>query len=305
MKKRARFHFDNYYTPSVRTGAYLVLQIGDINGDPGFSYPDHAQVAHEISYIVSGKGTFYLGHEQQEAKTGAIFLNPCGTVHRVESSREDPLRYMYFAFTIKNPDDSPALRILEDFFAHPHTWYMYDAFDVQETFIHLLNEVVINDQFSMMLKESCINQLLCQIYRLMTPKNRSKYLLSAAQRTDTERLVSDMVHYIDANISTMDSLTQLSQEFGYSYTYLAKLFSQRMGETLRNYYMHRRFDRAREYLRQGNSITEVAELLGYQSIHSFSRAFKKQFGQCPSESQKDDQNREIWEALEKIQDDPS
>lgn len=44
----------------------------------------------------------------------------------------------------------------------------------------------------------------------------------------------------------------------------------------------RLFGRAVSLLESGVSVTETAEQLGYQSIHTFSRAFSRYYGVSPS-----------------------
>ena len=72
----------------------------------------------------------------------------------------------------------------------------------------------------------------------------------------------------------MENLSALSAEFGYSYTHIAQKFSAFTGESLKSYHTKRRFEKSNEYLRQGYSVTKVAELMGFKSIHAFSRAYK-------------------------------
>ena len=93
----------------------------------------------------------------------------------------------------------------------------------------------------------------------------------------------DIIHYLDSHIADIGSLSGLSTVFGYSYTYLAHKFVSITGETLKTYAARRRFEKAREYLCRGMSITSVAEALGDQSIHAFSRAFHREFGLSPRE----------------------
>ena len=84
----------------------------------------------------------------------------------------------------------------------------------------------------------------------------------------------------------MGALQKLSETFGYSYSYIADLFSRNMGEPLKEYFTRRRFERAAQLLEDGMSVTQIAEMLGYKSIHSFSRAFTKRFGVSPLEYRK-------------------
>ncbi len=104
--------------------------------------------------------------------------------------------------------------------------------------------------------------------------------------TAKKRLLYDIIHYIDVESEDMGALQKLSETFGYSYSYIADLFSRNMGEPLKEYFTRRRFERATQLLEDGMSVTQIADMLGYKSIHSFSRAFTRRFwGIAPGISQ--------------------
>ena len=52
--------------------------------------------------------------------------------------------------------------------------------------------------------------------------------------------------------------------------------------SINQYYQKVRFQQALELLGAHFTVTQVAEKLGFDSIHSFSRAFKNHFGQSPT-----------------------
>lgn len=80
----------------------------------------------------------------------------------------------------------------------------------------------------------------------------------------------------------MDNLYTLAKYFGYSYGYLSELFSKTTGEKLIDYYTARRLETATLLLKEDElNIMQIAELLKYSSIYSFSRSFKNRFGISP------------------------
>ena len=81
-------------------------------------------------------------------------------------------------------------------------------------------------------------------------------------------------------------MAQLSRIFGYSYTHIAQKFYTVTGEHLSSYYFKRRFEKAKEYILKGHSITATAEMIGYKSIHAFSRAFHGFVGMTPTDFRK-------------------
>jgi len=285
LQNRARFHFDNLYhtNEQMMIGPYIVHQVGDLSCEAGYYLPPHTQQVHEISYVVSGRGVFSANGERYEVKRGALFVNADTDMHEIESSMDDPIRYMYLGFRARKPITSPIIQTLENFYARPHNRIAEGMFEVQETFIRLLNEIIIADQFTGLLKECCIHQLVCQVYRLLNIRSERNYLVATGGKTDVQKLVYDIAQYIDSNVGKLSRLSSLSERFGYSYAYIARVFSQQMSASLQDYYTNRRLEKARDYLTHGVSVTETAQLMGYQSIHSFSRAFRKVMGLSPSE----------------------
>ena len=100
------------------------------------------------------------------------------------------------------------------------------------------------------------------------------------------------------NLYEIEELPQIAEKLGYSYSYLSHMFSRETGLTIQQYYNQRRFGLAIEMLKKGElNITEIAEKLHYQSIHSFSKAFRKAIGVSPIQYQnlykKDQKNEQI------------
>ncbi len=100
-------------------------------------------------------------------------------------------------------------------------------------------------------------------------------------------MVYNAINYIDNNLTRIGDLKDISDALGYSYSYLSHTFSEETGLTLHGYYAQKRLQKAIEMLKEGKkSVTQIAFVLNFQSIHSFSRTFKKEIGVSPSEYQR-------------------
>jgi AraC-like DNA-binding protein len=66
--------------------------------------------------------------------------------------------------------------------------------------------------------------------------------------------------------------------------YLKKGFKALVGKTIHDYQQELRIAKAKELLQQqGNTVTDIANMLGYSSISHFSTAFKRVTGMKPCE----------------------
>ncbi len=85
-----------------------------------------------------------------------------------------------------------------------------------------------------------------------------------------------------ANIETPPRLQELARLVGLSHPRLNRAFRQYFGTTVFGYLRFLRLEEARGLLERSDSnVTETAFSVGYQSLPSFSRAFRAQFGVCP------------------------
>jgi AraC-like DNA-binding protein len=92
------------------------------------------------------------------------------------------------------------------------------------------------------------------------------------------------MNYIDTHIYTLSSLEELAEMTNYNYSYLSSLFHKTTSGMLTDYYRKRRLETARLLIEEGAlKINEIASLLRYSSIYTFSRAFKDFFGVSPSQ----------------------
>jgi len=88
-------------------------------------------------------------------------------------------------------------------------------------------------------------------------------------------------HFVDSNLSN----EQLAAVSGVSTVYFRKLFTEKFGVSPQRYIRTLRIETAKDLLREHNSlsISQVAEMVGYDSIYHFSRVFKQETMQTPSE----------------------
>ena len=110
-----------------------------------------------------------------------------------------------------------------------------------------------------------------------------------ARRTEDSRtlahssIIELITDYLGEHIGDNVTLGDICANFYMGKTKLCELFYHHFGEGPIEYYSKLKIARAKKLLLEGASVSKISDTLGYSSIHSFSRAFKKAVGVSPIE----------------------
>jgi AraC-like DNA-binding protein len=96
--------------------------------------------------------------------------------------------------------------------------------------------------------------------------------------------IQDARALLNQHIDRLLTIRELSKKVAMNECYLKKGFKALVGKTIHEYQQELRITKAKELLQiQGQSVTDVANTLGYSSISHFSTAFKRVTGMKPCE----------------------
>lgn len=134
--------------------------------------------------------------------------------------------------------------------------------------------------------EQLIKLYLCEFLILflrhnsLNVKNKSVRNLGGSSNA----VLNMLINYMNENLGRSITLKELSDYSGTNRTFIENLFKEALGTSAIDYFIYLKIELAKKYLREDNhNITQISELLGYSSIHYFSRQFKKATGMTPSE----------------------
>lgn len=97
-----------------------------------------------------------------------------------------------------------------------------------------------------------------------------------------KNIIVELVHY-DETYPSVNLSDYIADKLKLDYVYLSNLFTTVKGETVQQYYIKHKIEKAKELiLYDEKSFTEIAEILHYSSIAHFSNQFKKVTGVSPS-----------------------
>ena len=280
--------------PTLSCGKFILHQVGELNCDPGYKLGEHVQPCYEFCYVVSGKATFIIDDVFHIAKANDLVLLRTGERHAMISSISEPVRYFYISFEFgKEAEDGECYARLREYFNQAEHPVAKDHFNVYTIYNNLFAEVKFGDDYVREVLEAGMTQLCVAAYRNFL---RAVNGFEPKEEMTEDSIIYNIMYLIDTNITSLDNLTDIGKKLGYSYSHLSHLFTQKTGKSIKVYYRQKLFEKAVELLEQDISITEVAQRLGYETIHSFSRAFSNYFGYPPtkymSNKQGDDHSEE-------------
>lgn len=282
-----QFEFDNHYWfEPQKLGFINLYQIGELCCECGFQVEPHLQVCNEISYIVSGDGWFGTDGKETRVNEGDIYINAKGHVHSIKANDNAPLRYFYMAFEFNEDAQDEIFAPVKRLFSNIENPSTKDKSDIMVPFTKIMDELYSKTEFSNMMIESFAKLIIILTHRSFRQDEKLTPLpiktINAVGYT-----VYSVIRYIDNNIYDIHDVKCISENLGYSYSYLSHLFRDKMGITLQNYINCKKIEKAIELMKYGRlSITQVAMKLNYEAVQSFSKSFKRTMGSSPMEYQK-------------------
>lgn len=128
-----------------------------------------------------------------------------------------------------------------------------------------------------------LEQLLIGFLRRGADGDTARPASLLRERTQQE-FIDHVRRYLEDNISRRLTLADICRDNLVGRSYLQKVFREKTGGGAMEYFGAMKIEAAQRMIREGtHNFTEIAVMLGYSSIHYFSRHFKKVTGMTPSE----------------------
>ncbi|QGY42099.1 AraC family transcriptional regulator [Maribellus comscasis] len=101
-------------------------------------------------------------------------------------------------------------------------------------------------------------------------------------RGEENPVIQQTIYFLEQNIDKKLTLKEISDEVGYSITYLSTIFKKQTNYSPLSYFSHLKITKSCEYLDQTKlKIKQIAFMLGYTDPYYFSKDFQKKMGMSP------------------------
>lgn len=182
------------------------------------------------------------------------------------------------------------ISLLDDPFEHTQSTFVLgnqklEISDTMRQLLAVLKKGITEDIQQQLYFEEIFNQLLAQILNDQVALELRLHQLEAKKKQTKKeiyRRISIAREYLDANLHENVNLSTLSKIAALSPFHLLRSFNKYYSLTPHQYLTQRRVERSQFLLKDSKqSLSEIAEHVGFQSQSAFGRLFKREAGLSP------------------------
>lgn len=278
-----QFEF-NWYSrrAALDLGGIRLIQLGTVCCEPNYQITPHKQWCYEISYFVSGQGTFVTDERCEPICADQVFITPLGCTHSILVAPNEPLHFSYIGFEFSDDCSDAELTKLRAFFEDNTRQSISGSQDLLLAFYRAVGELSNAETFSPMLLTGYVQSILIMSMRLFSATQANPHLTLNPTSSSNE-IIYSIMKSIDDHLTNIQSISALARDLGYHPCYLSHHFKQKTGMTLQEYIARKKIEQAIGLMRFSPlTLTQIAERMGFATLQSFSRSFKRITGQSPS-----------------------
>ena len=232
----------------------------------------------EIFAVFEGSLTFYINQERYPLMPGEFMLVNSNEIHSVDSPE---------------PNMTVVVQIPLKTFEKYYTGEQFISFTHDPKAQDERVMGVISDIYRAYTEKKCgydlkVQGLFYELLYLMVTKYRETEVSDEMVKKNRKlSRLSVITSYIKEHYSEELSLERLAEIFGYSPTYLSRMFQKYTGINYKSYLQSIRVEYAyQELANSERTLSEIALENGFPNSKALAKAFSKKYGMLPSEYRK-------------------
>ncbi len=234
----------------------------------------HYHNGFEIGVCLEGEGLFLVKNKVYPFRKGCVTFISSSQPHIAQSPNEFPSRWKYLTIDWEKLFGQKEIQVNRNVIWNEEMARLVEI---------IYAEAERHDESSVAVITHLLNALILKFLRCEGEAELDE--APAAKVIDPKIYAS--IKYILNHYGERLSVKDLAAESNYSVNYFRKLFTEQTGVTPLNYITNIRLRMAAILLRSSDrTIVDVAEACGFNSLSSFNRCFRDQYGTTPAQWRK-------------------
>ncbi|GGG19866.1 AraC family transcriptional regulator [Paenibacillus aceti] len=251
---------------------------------------DHYHDAYEILYVVSGELYYFIGDRTYQVVGGVLLLIDMNDVHRLVNSNGAMYERVTLLFKKEFLQSfATAMKEIDPFACFHSGSNAVKLRGQEQNFIENLCDRMIRENTDPSPQSELYVKLLLMEMLIFIKRKWDKGPFIESNRSHGQ--VSQIINYIHENYNRRLTLDDISRRFYLSQSHLSRIFKESTGFTLIEYINSIRVKEASTMLKNSKlTVSEIAEIVGFESLTHFGRIFKGIVGVPPLKYRKMNQS---------------
>ncbi|MGN0334255.1 MAG: helix-turn-helix domain-containing protein [Lachnospiraceae bacterium] len=246
--------------------------------DSGYHFEGESHPFYELTYVDRGTLSTSVEGQEYELKERELIIYGPGQFHTQTIHKGDSCSYITILFELETTGN--------------HYDFLLNKIFPYEKKIHTLLKTFVNESSSLIPYMDSL--MLCILQEVIIRLLQSEFVETASKKPVTEvrqhyhdELLEKILTYIDETICEPITIAEICQKFSMSRSSLQILFNENLNQSPKKYINELKLEKSRQMISEDKyTISEIALMLGFNSIHYFSRAFTQKYNMAPSEYSK-------------------
>jgi AraC-like DNA-binding protein len=235
----------------------------------------------DYELFVMTEGTLYLSYNEEDftIKAGEyLLLPPCNSWRK--GFKESYCSFYWLHFAVPTPVDDMSNVVVgktDNTFTIPQM----HTIPKLEKMVVLMKQLQdsVKSNYPVITLDAMTTSIVTELYGQLCLNEPIQ-----TKSPSRKQIYSDIIDYIQLNITKNIKVSDVATHFGYNEKYLSHLFGDISGIPLKHLITQRKMEAANYMLTDTNTpIADIAKSLGFLDSHNFSRSYKKFTGLTPSE----------------------
>ena len=269
------FYETTYGFANKKSADMEAILFGKEDCSPSQGYGPTLRPYHLFHFVTKGNGSLIIGNQRFEISAGDAFLIPAEQISYYEASASSPWSYFWAGFTGVRASQY-VLQLIEALPEH----YVLRGLDIQKyaAAIDKAAELKGTSAANYFTAELVLYELFFYLASELRELRRIDYSPSLAAK---------IKFYLDTHYMEILRMDKLAAYFDIHPNHLSRIFREAYGIAPKQYLQDLKLEKSAQMLQTTDvPVSLIAESIGFEDQHAFSRAFKNHWGVSPTEYRK-------------------